>query len=893
MRQHGTRRHVRRAVSADHGRRGVVARTLMVVTLLANLLVLPSPGAAFTTTTIAIDGDFSDWIGVRADPDNVVADTQLPDDPDWPGQPDRDVYLVGTTYDEEYLYFSWRRTAGGTKAITFGAYLDYEGDGLLQDGDKVVVWTVSTGGPYASYANGGAEILHYHQAHNNQGVLYHPEGDPMRDTHRIGVPTGDGETPDGYAGKVHGYDVPLKTMDGYLSPNGDGIECEARVAWSDLGVEPGHPFAVHFAAGNGSSWGVRNKPSVTYKSIGGGRYLEEDRGQVEDNVEPIMYILNRGVTVSPDNSGGGTAGSTVTYTHTITNNGNVTETFDLAALSSLGWSVTITDAGGTPVSSVTLARDASTTVLVNVTIPGGAINGTQDVTTLSATAQSDPGVSDSATDATRVGLVTVSPDQVGTMAPGQTIEYTFTVQNNTGVYGVFDLSRTSTLGWPSTMTDALGNPISTVALNAGESAIVKVQVTVPLSASTGDQDITRLRATMQGNPAATSSATGTTTVADGLSITPENSGFAGANTFVQYTHTITNSWPIERDVTLSYVSSQGWPASFFAADGVTPITQVTVGPYGDTEDIIVRLQVPAGTPINTVDDTIVTATTTTGGTTYTDSATDRTTVRGLSTFADGGFVNQEDTFVLGGTIYAKATGLDPGSNVYFEWRDGAGNLVRTSSTRKVDTQGAAFDEYTSLEGQLPDDDWSVAVYTSGGTLLETVYFTVTFDAEITALSATDAPSVGDEVEITSSAVNHNTSAITDSLMTYLIWWDSNGNGAFGAGDVYIGPSGGPVTWDGLDPIDPTHTTYDIDVAGGGTWTEAAPWTVSNSLFPNQGTYRVTAVWRTQDGIEIDRKTTEFYSIPTLGWPLFGLTIGGAAWALWRRRRGEGGEQQWM
>ena len=343
MRQHGSRRRVRRAVSAERGRRGAFARTLLVVTLLANLLALPSPGAAFTTTTITIDADFSDWIGVRADPDNVVVDTQIPDDPDWPGQPDRDVYIVGTTYDEEYLYFSWRRTAGGTKAITFGAYLDYEGDGLLQDGDKVVVWTVSTGGPYASYTNGSADILHYHQAHDNRDVLP-PEGDPMRDTHRIGVPTGDGETPDGWASRQDGYDVPLKTMDAYLSPNGDGIECEARVAWSDLGVEPGSSLRDPLRGRQRPCVGHRrtSRASPTRPSAAGA-YLEENRGQVEDNIEPIMYLLDRGVTVAPDNSGGGTAGSTVTYyahDHEQRQRHRDVRPF---ALSSLGWGVTITD----------------------------------------------------------------------------------------------------------------------------------------------------------------------------------------------------------------------------------------------------------------------------------------------------------------------------------------------------------------------------------------------------------------------------------------------------------------------------------------------------------------------------------------------------------------------
>lgn len=878
-------------MSAASSRRGVSVRLIIALALLANLLALPAPGSAFTTTTITIDANFSDWIGVRADPDNVVTDSQIPDDPDWPGQPDRDVYMVGTTYDQEYLYFSWRRTAGGTKAITFGAYLDYQGDGLLQDGDKVVVWTVSTGGPYASYANGSADILHYHQARNSNGTLYHPEGDPMRDTHRIGVPTGDGETPDGWAVANDGHDVPLKTMDAYLSPNGDGIECEARVAWSDLGVQPGHPFAIHFAAGNGPSWGVKDKPSVTYKSIGGGRYLEENRGQVEDNIEPIMYILDRGVTVAPDNSSGGVAGSTVTYTHTITNNGNTTETFDLSALSSRGWGVTITDASGNPVTSVTLARDASTSVLVSVAIPASAISGTQDVTTLTATARSDPGVSDSATDVTRVGLVTVSPDRVGTMAPGQTIEYSFTVQNNTGAAGVFELSRTSTLGWPGTITDASGNLISSVSLAAGESTTVKVQVTVPVGTTVGAQDITRLRATLQGNPAVTSAATATTTAASALSIVPDNTGYAGAGTYVQYSHTITNSWPTARVVSLAATSSRGWPVIFYAADGVTPITQVTVGPNGASETIIARIAVPSGTASNTIDDTTITATTVSGGVTYTATATDRTIVRLLSTYADSGYVNQEDEFSLGDRVYARATGLKPGDYVYFVWKDAMGTVVRTSLNRKVDTQGAAFDEYTTLDSQ-PPGSWVVELYTDKGVLLERSPFTVTYRAAISALSATDAPGVGDEVAVTSTVVNNNTAAISDSTMTYVIWWDSNGNGVLDAGDIYISDTGAAVTWDGLATIRPTHITPDIDVPGGGSWTEPAPWTISNTTFPNQGTYRVTATWRTASALLIDTKTTQFYSIPTLGWPLFGLTLGGAAYALWRRRRADGGEQAW-
>jgi hypothetical protein len=180
----------RRMNNRGSARSGQLPRLLGLLALLAAVLV-GAPSSGLTTTTIAIDGSFSDWVGVRADPDNVATDTQIPDDPDYPAQPDRDVYIVNATYDSEYLYLAWRRTAGGTKAITYGVYIDRDGDGLLQGTDKVVVYTVSTGNPSASWSSGSAWILNYNQARtSSNGPLLYPAGDPMG---------GDGDTPDGWA----------------------------------------------------------------------------------------------------------------------------------------------------------------------------------------------------------------------------------------------------------------------------------------------------------------------------------------------------------------------------------------------------------------------------------------------------------------------------------------------------------------------------------------------------------------------------------------------------------------------------------------------------------------------------------------------------------------------
>lgn len=833
--------------------------------------VLPALG--ITSTSIVIDGDLADWTGIRADPQNASHDTQISDpDPDYPGQPDRDVYLVNATWDSEFMYLAFRRTSGGTKAITFGAYIDRGGDGLLQDSDVCVMWTVSQS-PSGRFADAHAPspsalILEYNQAREGVGGPYiHADGDPMGH---------DGDTPDGWARIQDGQILPQAPMDGWLAEN--GIEFEGRVAWSDLGVPAGSPIAIHFVNANGESWGKPGTPSTTYKLIGNPpQLLEENRGQIEDNADDVWWLRLRGVTVAPDNASGGRSGQTVTYTHTVTNNANSSETYDLSAASSLGWPGIVTDLSGNPLSSVSLAPGGSTTVRVQVTIPADTADGTRDTTTLTARSHTDNTITDSAIDITTCGRVTVTPDQSATMAPGQTVSYTFTVANNLSGQRTYDLSTLSSMGWPVQITDLAGNPISAASLESGVTTDVVVSVSVPASASIGSQDITRLTATLNGNSSVRALASGTTTAKAGLEVTPDNIGYGGANTSMLYNHAVTNSWPATRTIDLTATSSRGWPVTFFAADGVTPITQLTLGPNGDTERVYARVSIPAGTAANTVDTTTVTATTGTA----TDTATDTTTVRRLMTYLDTGYLTPETVFTLTDTAYARATGLKAGDEVVFVWKNPNGTIMRTSPERTVDTAGMAFDSYTSTDAD-PAGDWILEMYDDRGRLLETNAISFKWKAEITALAATDAPGVGDEVALTSSVRNDLTRAIGDSVMTYVIWWDTDGSGSFNAGDTWIDSAGAPHVWDGATAVS-SHITSGIDVPGGGTWTESVPWTVDNHLFPNQGTYQVTARWTELSGCLIDTATTEFFSIPALGWPLTALVAIVGIVLVWRRR----------
>jgi len=106
------------------------------------------------------------------------------------------------------------------------------------------------------------------------------------------------------------------------------------------------------------------------------------------------------VTFTPNNSGQVFPSGSVTYTHTITNSGNVTETITFVtptADNQSGWSSTLyQDNGSTPgvldstdsavsgSTTFTLAAGASATMFVKVTAPSGAAIGTVDSTTATA-----------------------------------------------------------------------------------------------------------------------------------------------------------------------------------------------------------------------------------------------------------------------------------------------------------------------------------------------------------------------------------------------------------------------------------------------------------------------------------------------------------------------------
>ncbi len=488
--------------------------------------------------------------------------------------------------------------------------------------------------------------------------------------------------------------------------------------------------------------------------------------------------------------------------------------------------------------------------------------------------------------------VVVTPDQAGSATPGDTLRYTFTVQNNASLPGVLDLSTVSTLGWSNVILGSSGLPISSVALGSGESTTVAVQVSVPLGATIGSRDVNRLTATLRGDPSgASGSAIAETTVRKKVDISPDNADSTGAGTSITYSHTITNGSVTTQTVNVSAVDQHNWTVSIFAADGVTPLSSVVLGGGGSAQ-IVVRVAVPAGTAKNTTD----TATVTARAGLLSDTATDVTTVSGLLVYPTPSYVTPASSFDLGATIYARATGLVANRNHFFVWKDSTGATRYTSGNIQSSSSGVATDSYTSL----PTDavgTWIVEVHrsTGGSPLIDTRTFTLNYVAAISALYATDAATIGSTTSVTSSGDNSGITTITASSIDYTIWWDSNADDAFGAGDIYIGADGKPVTWNGSGtPI--THTTTGVTVPPVSTYNDPG-WQMSNVDFPNQGTYNLSARWKSSSGFVIDQRTTEFFSVPTFGEIVAKLTtpsvplllLGGIVWVgalawLHRRRR---------
>lgn len=314
----------------------------------------------------------------------------------------------------------------------------------------------------------------------------------------------------------------------------------------------------------------------------------DSAGNVSISANKGYYFTAVNVQLEPDAAGSGLPGQLVTYTHTLTNAGGGADTFLLSAASSGNWPVQVQPA------AVSLASQASATIIVTVTVPLGALHNDTDTLTILVQSLTNQGVTAVVQDTTTVlqaGGVLLTADHNNSGIPGETITYTHTVRNSGNGSDIVSVS---------VYQGVLVSP-SEIPLLVGEVDTITVQVTVPPTAISGTQLATLVTVTSGVDPDVMATNTNTMTVnqVTGLALSDAYTGQALPGSSLAFTHLLTNTGNFTESVIITAVSVSGWPL-------VVPDTAV-VGPYAHAV-IPFTVTIPVNVPLGTSDTLILQAT---------------------------------------------------------------------------------------------------------------------------------------------------------------------------------------------------------------------------------------------------------------------------------------------
>ncbi|MCK5804260.1 MAG: hypothetical protein KAI66_15590, partial [Lentisphaeria bacterium] len=286
----------------------------------------------FTLRTITPDGDISDWTsgltsagnsgGVLGDLDNNSRDGATAGGTVYQPQPDRDAPVKSTGRDLMHFAWTWdstdlaaytRRAASANNVQRFIYYADTDNDGYMENGEPVVVagWQGNTG---------LVEIyLGTYNAINNT------IGDSMVDSNGYG---------DGYTlpGTILGLPSPghpdYSGNWGVTSGADDGLVMEWKLPWTIFGVTAGSAFTFHVSSMNSQPGAASFVSQVDDNLAGCGG------GAASTQYAALLYIDDESDTAIP--------GETIWIAHTVKNNGNGTDIYDLTYTDSGDFSPIVT-----------------------------------------------------------------------------------------------------------------------------------------------------------------------------------------------------------------------------------------------------------------------------------------------------------------------------------------------------------------------------------------------------------------------------------------------------------------------------------------------------------------------------------------------------------------------
>lgn len=307
-------------------------------------------------------------------------------------------------------------------------------------------------------------------------------------------------------------------------------------------------------------------------------------------------LVQPALSLTPSNQTKSTGpGQPVSFTHTLTNQGNGADSFTITVVPPAGWTYSVQPAG-----SIALAQNASAQVTVTYTPTAGIASPPNYVGQVTARSNADTNVSATVTDT--ITIISAAVPQITSTVtpasadPGALVTIDYTITNVGNLTGTFALSFSGPSGW------TIGTAVpATVTLGPGASKPVSTTLTVPAGAIAGAYSAS-LTATDQAAPATKATKADTITVKQraALTLDPDQSFTRNPNATYTDTLTLTNGGNFTDTISLATSSSRGWPVRALPPS-------VTLNPGASTQ-VKLETTIPPGQLAGTVGTSVITAT---------------------------------------------------------------------------------------------------------------------------------------------------------------------------------------------------------------------------------------------------------------------------------------------